>query len=92
MYIEKKAMKFAKKSYKIHVFETRQIMSFVGKLHNGAETFMKSHYYGDVLRPLDLFIFRFLVCLWDILMIMYMNVHRKKSNEIRKEIIQNSCI
>ena len=29
-------------------------MSFVGKLHNGAETFMKSHYYGDVLRPLDL--------------------------------------
>jgi len=29
-------------------------MSFVGKLHNGAETFKKSHYYGDVLRPLDL--------------------------------------
>ena len=29
-------------------------MSFVGKLHNGAETFMKSQYYGDVLRPLDL--------------------------------------
>ena len=47
-------MKFEKKSYKIHVFETRQIMSFVGKLHNGAETFMKSQYYGDVLRPLDL--------------------------------------
>ena len=57
MYINvhrKKAMKFKKKSYKIHVFETRQIMSFVGKLHNGAETFRKSHYYGDVLRPLDL--------------------------------------
>ena len=30
-------------------------MSFVGKLHIGAETFMKqSQYYGDVLRPLDL--------------------------------------
>ena len=54
MYIEKKAKKLAKKSYKIHVFETRQIMSFVGKLHHGVETFKKSHYYGDVLRPLDL--------------------------------------